>query len=210
MPDVKKLKPRKNSKGFHTKQKILDSAIQCLAKLGPASTTFQAIADHCKISQTLVVHYFKKKENVFPAVIDHLIERTLKHLSVEVDHEDSPAVQLKRFIRLSILAVRKDTPAAKAFLTLNFLAAFDENYQQQSGLIKEIVIKQISNILEAGVRQKEFKVKNIDQTSRQFTAYLTGVRLMLLNEKVDSSDEITIDVMTTHWLQILGVNLGKV
>ncbi len=210
MPDVMESKPRKNIKGSQTKQRILESAIHCLAEHGPSGATFQAIADHCKISQTLVVHYFRKKENVFPDVIDYLVERTKKIIDVEVDRADSATLQLQNFIRLSILAVRKDTAAAKVFLTLNFLAAFDKSYQQRSGRIKQMVVDQIAEILQVGIRKNEFKVQNINQTARQLTAYLTGVRLMLLNEKVNLSDETVIAVTAHQWLLILGVNLSTV
>ncbi len=204
MIEAKVKKTRKKIKGLKTHEKIMESAIQCLAGLGHANTTFQSIADHCGISQPLVVHYFKKRENVFPSVIDYLIRRTQNALHIEVDRADSPTLQLRKFIRFSLLAVRADSNSAKVFLTLNFLAAFEDRFRDSSSQIKQMVSNELIEILIEGIKKNEFNVKEVPLTARLITAYVTGLRMTMLNEKSMFTDETLIQSMEDHCLKIVG------
>lgn len=207
MTEVKIKKTRKKIKGLKTQEKVMQSAIYCLAHLGHASTTFQSIADHCGISQPLVVHYFKKRENVFPSVIDYLIRRTQNAIHIEVDRLDSPTVQLQKFLRLSLLAVRLDAESAKVFLTLNFLAAFEDRYRDNSSRIKQMVSNELIEILVEGIKKNEFSVKEVPLTARMITAYITGLRMTMLNEKSMFTDETLIQTVEDHCLKIVGAKV---
>lgn len=208
MAEVKVKKTRKKIKGLKTQERIIESAIHCLAHLGHATTTFQSIADHCGISQPLVVHYFKKRENVFPHVIDYLIRRTQNAIHIEVERTDSATLQLKKFIRLSLLAVRSDANSAKVFLTLNFLAAFEDRFRDSSSQIKQMVSNELIEILVEGIKTKEFNVKEVPLTARMLTAYITGIRMTMLNEKSMFTDETFIQSFEDHCLKIVGANPG--
>lgn len=204
MPEVKVKKTRKKIKGLKTQVKIMESAIHCLSHAGHANTTFQSIADHCGISQPLVVHYFKKRENVFPQVIDYLIHRTQNAIHIDVDRTDSATLQLKKFIRLSLLAVRSDENSAKVFLTLNFLAAFEDRFRDSSSQIKQMVSNELIEIIVQGIKTKEFNVKEVPLTARMITAYITGLRMTMLNEKSMFTDETLIQILEAHCLKIVG------
>ncbi len=201
------VKDRLKNKGQKTHQKILQAAIQNLAQLGYAKTTFQSIADHCGLSQPLVVHYFKNRENVFPAVINYIVTQTKDVIAITADPEDPPSVQLRKFIRLSLTAVRKDDASAKVILTLNFLAAFEERFQESSAQIKHMVTTELSTIISAGNKTKEFRVKDIAITTRLLTAYITGVRMSMLNEKLLFADDDLIRLMEEHCLKIVGASV---
>lgn len=204
MLDVMIKKTRRKIKGTRTHEKILQSAIFCIAHAGHEKTTFQTIADHCGISQPLVVHYFKKRTNVFPHVVDYLVNRTQYVIQFQSGRSETATQRLRKFIRISLSAVREDTASAKVFLTLSFLAAFEESYRDRSGQIKQMVANELVEILAAGIKSNEFEVKELLLTSRLITAYLSGVRMTMLNENSLFSDESMIRAMEDHCLKIVG------
>lgn len=189
---------------MRTQEKILQSAIHCLANLGYQNTTFQSIANHCGLSQPLVVHYFKKKENVFPAVIEYLAQRTRSILNTEVVHDSSPADRLRDFVRVSIGNARKEAEPARILLTLSFLAVFDEKFRPSNGQIKQIVINDLTEILLAGVKAGQFDVSEVTLTAKLITSYIMGVRMNLLNEMPVVPDETLIAAAEKHCLAIVG------
>lgn len=193
------------TKGERTREKILKSSIQCLATLGYEKTTFQAIADHCGISQPLVVHYFEKRENVFPSVIEYLITRTQDVIRKEIDHTRSAVDRLNDFIRISLEYVRKEPAEAKVFLTLSLFATFNDQYRSFNAKIKQSAIHELTEILDAGIKTHEFKVTDTSMTAKMIASYIMGVRMNLLNEKPVIPDAKIIRSTQEHCLAILNL-----
>lgn len=191
------------TKGERTREKILKSSIQCLATLGHEKTTFQAIADHCGISQPLVVHYFEKRENVFPSVIEYLLSRTEDILRKEIDHTRSAVDRLNDFVRVSLEYVRREPDEAKVFLTLSLFATFSDQYRAFNGKIKQSAIRELIEILDAGNKSKEFKIKDTATTAKMIASYVMGVRMNLLNERPVIPDAKIIQTTQEHCLAIL-------
>lgn len=200
---VKKNDSARLSKGERTREKILRSAVQSLAHLGYERTTFQSIADDCGISQPLVVHYFKRKENVFPFVIEYLTSRTRDVIQAELDRSCAPARRLRDFVRVSISYARKEPEEAKIFLTLSYLAAFDDKYRHSNAEIKSVAVHELIDILVAGVRGGSFHVDELPLTAKLIASYIMGVRMNLLNEKPSFSDDSIIQTAEKHCLMIV-------
>jgi len=194
--------PEKLTKGERTRAKILQSAVQCLAKLGYEKTTFQAIADHCGISQPLVVHYFEKRENIFPSVIDYLLGHTQNVIRLELDQSASASRRLNDFVRISLEYVRKEPEEAKVFLTLSLFATFDEQSRLHNGKIKQYAIRELIGILDSGVESREFHVQDTQLTAKMIASYIMGVRMNMLNEKAIIPDEKMIRMTQKHCMAI--------
>jgi AcrR family transcriptional regulator len=193
----------KLTKGERTREKIIKSAIQCLAKLGYEKTTFQAIADQCGISQPLVVHYFEKRENVFPSIIEYLLRHTQDVVRERIDPNASPTVRLQEFIRLSLENVRNEADEAKVLLTLSLFATFDHQYRLYNGQFKRYVIQELAEIIESGVERGEFSIQDSKLTAKMLMSYIMGIRMNMLNEKPVFPDSKIIQTAQEQCLAIL-------
>ena len=55
-----------------TRESLIRRAITCFSKKGFEATTFDAIAKEAGVSRPLVTHYFKRKDDLFLACVQHV------------------------------------------------------------------------------------------------------------------------------------------
>lgn len=144
-------------KADQTKAKIIKSAAFCLAHLGERETTFQAIADHCGVSQPLVVKYLKNREGIFSNVIEEMVEKA-KSATVEVLSQSSSATDaLTKYLFVSLENFEKDQTIPRIYLMLYYFAGIDPKFRAINSEIKRGAVDRIYNILEAGIESGEFR-----------------------------------------------------
>lgn len=194
------LAENKISKGEKTKELAILSAIHCIAKLGYGETTFQAIADHSKLSQPLVVHYFKKKENVFPMVINYLIKMAQE---VHVTSELSATQDLKDYLTAAIKIFRLAPNTARVYFTLTYLAVFKDCYKNSYSKIKDVNIRRLADIISKGIERNEFSSGSILLKAQMINCFIAGILVDLLVLESVSTDEEILELLHQSSLSIL-------
>lgn len=144
-------------KADQTKAKIMRSAAFCLAHFGERETTFQAIADHCGVSQPLVVKYLKNREGIFSSVLEEMVEKA-RSITVETLSQSSSAKEaLTNYLFVSLENFERDQTISKIYLMLHYFAGIDLKYKAINSQIKKVAVDRIYGILEAGVESGEFR-----------------------------------------------------
>lgn len=135
----------------------MKSAAFCLAHLGEKETTFQAIADHCGVSQPLVVKYLKNREGIFSSVIDEMVEKA-KSTTVEfLSHSSSATDALTKYLFVSLENFEKDEIIPRIYLMLYYFAGIEPKYRAINSQIKKSAVDRIYRILEKGIASGEFR-----------------------------------------------------
>ena len=134
-------------KGELQKVKVIESASYCLVHFGERGMTFQAIAEHCKISQSSVV-------NIFPVVLDYWINRARDITAAAIVPEQSPEEKLKAYLKVSHQVFFERNDVSISFLTLHALAGVDEKYRLLNSQIKEVAQNRVADLL-----KKELKIE---------------------------------------------------
>lgn len=184
---------QKISKGEKTKELAIQSAIHCLAYLGYAETTFQAIADHSGLSQPLVVHYFKKKDNVFPTVIDYLIQRAQ---ATQLQSQGSSASEdLRAYLVTAVQIFRFAPSTSRVYFTLTYLAIFKDQYKTSYAKIREANIHRLTDIIAKGISHKEFTSGSILLKAQIINSFLAGVFVDLMIANSTASDEEILELL---------------
>jgi AcrR family transcriptional regulator len=176
------------TKGQRTFEKAIRSAIHCLANLGYDQTTFQAIADHAGLSQPLVVHYFKKKENVFPQVIDYLLAKNAQ-LGRPGAMKLSAREELRTYLKEAIRIFRENPDSSKIYFTLSFMAVFKESYRISNTKLKQANLERLINILAHGIHTGEFSPDALIGKARMINNLLAGTFMDILTETSSMSDD---------------------
>ena len=192
---------QKLSKGEKTKELSIQSAIHCLANLGYAETTFQAIADHSGLSQPLVVHYFKKKENVFPTVIDYLIQRA--QATQLPPHSSSATEDLRVYLAAAVQIFRFAPSTSRVYFTLTYLAVFKDQYKTSYAKIREANIHRLTDIIAKGIAHKEFSSGSILLKAQIINSFLAGVFVDLMIANSTASDEEILELLFKGSLALL-------
>ena len=175
-------------KGELQKVKVIESASYCLVHFGERGMTFQAIAEHCKISQSSVVKYLKSRDNIFPVVLDYWINRARDITAAAIVPEQSPEEKLKAYLKVSHQVFFERNDVSISFLTLHALAGVDEKYRLLNSQIKEVAQNRVAGFIEEGIKDKSFKKVNTKLVAKTIHNSLMGYLLSSITETSKPSD----------------------
>lgn len=91
-------------------QRIVDAALDVFSRSGYRGATVEEIAGKAGMSKANVLYYFRRKRDIYLAVLEHTLEVWLDPLE-HLDAGGDPAEQLWRYIRIK-LQMSKQSPAA--------------------------------------------------------------------------------------------------
>jgi AcrR family transcriptional regulator len=84
------------------RQQIVGAAVECLAELGFARTSFAQIAERVSISPALISYHFHDKATMLTVVVDSIIDDINAALTSEVGDAADHCVALDRLIRAQV------------------------------------------------------------------------------------------------------------
>src|SRR5690606_897875 len=67
-----------------TRQKLLDTTVECLMSHGWAMTTVGLIAEKAGISRGALQHYYRTREDLITAALDHMWSASADHIMGEL------------------------------------------------------------------------------------------------------------------------------
>lgn len=176
------------TKGDLRRIKIIESASYCLAHFGERGTTFQAIAEHCKISQASVVKYLKTRENIFPTVLEYSISRARAVTESAVNQTETPEQKLRSYLKVSYKLFHERHEISVTILTLHYFAGIDEKFRLINSQIKDIAQERIAGIISEGMSDGSFKKVNARLAAKMLHNCLMGYLLSSITETSKPSD----------------------
>jgi AcrR family transcriptional regulator len=72
--------PPKQDRSRVTRQRLLESAVTCLAELGWSGSTVSVVAEHAGVSRGAAQHHFPTREDLFAAAVHHVSKERSKAL----------------------------------------------------------------------------------------------------------------------------------
>ena len=70
----------KQDRSRATRQRLLESAVTCLAELGWTGSTVTVVAEHAGVSRGAAQHHFPTREDLFTAAVEYVAEERSKAL----------------------------------------------------------------------------------------------------------------------------------
>lgn len=113
-PDSSTPPARKTRIQARNEQRILDAAEQVFASYGYRGATIDTIADKAEMSKPNLHYYFKRKRDLYIAVLTRTLDIWLAPLS-ELDPEGDPAQELRRYILEKVEMTRTNPIASRLF-----------------------------------------------------------------------------------------------
>lgn len=110
MPQAKSATPRKTRIQAQNEELILDAALAVFSAYGFRGTTVDQIAAKCGLSKPNLLYYFRRKADIYTAVLEHTLIHWLQPLRA-LDAEGDPIAELTRYIRAK-MRMSHDNPAA--------------------------------------------------------------------------------------------------
>jgi len=175
-------------KQVQVKQKIVKVASSVFNKFGFKKSTIEDIAQAAGMGKSSIYYYFKSKEDIFEAVV----QQEAYELSLELEKKvinsiDNPKEKIRNYVLIRMRFLKE---------MVNFFEALKNDYLGNLTFTERIRKKydkeeqqMLSGILEEGVSQGIFKVRNTKFVALVLVTFLKGLESsLLINEEMALED----------------------
>lgn len=138
-----------------SRDRLLDAAVRLFEGRGYGSVTMGEIAEEAGLSRPTVYRHFTSKEDILWALTEQAGERTTQIITTVASSSASPSEQLRTLIRSHAQVLVKHRVVFR--LTLRTQLELGEARRKQLAEAQRQYLHVTSNIIEAGVRQGEFR-----------------------------------------------------
>ena len=172
----------------NSKQQIIEAASVTFNRYGFKKTTMDDIAYAAGKGKSSLYYYFKNKEEVFEAVVNHEAENLVSEINKVLGRSKSATEKLKSYINVRMKRFIERGNLATA-LNDNFLATFSF-IEKIRNSYKDFEIDTISGIIHEGVEHNEFKPVDAEFTAETILTCMVGFELPLLTRTTPNSDSL--------------------
>jgi len=166
---------------------ILEGALHCYATIGFDKTTYQEIANACGVTQPLVIHYFKKKTDIFELVARY-IRLNFQNMAIEAISKETTAEKMMIAYNDSCFEwSQKFSQHAKVWALYYYHCGLKPKYKKLNTEMVTLGEARILAILEAGVKAKEFQPGALSVRARMIRLVVTGMLILDNTEKLPVS-----------------------
>lgn len=114
MPQEDSAAPRKTRIQAQNEELILDAALEVFSTYGFRGTTVDQIASRCGLSKPNLLYYFRRKEDIYTAVLERTLTGWLEPLR-SLDPKGDPIEQLSGYITAKLALARARPEASRLF-----------------------------------------------------------------------------------------------
>lgn len=106
--------PRKTRIQAQNEELILKAALEAFSAYGFRGATVDQIAANCGLSKPNLLYYFRRKEELYVAVLEHTLHDWLEPLR-RLDPAGEPIAEITRYIQAKIRLSRDNPKASRLF-----------------------------------------------------------------------------------------------
>lgn len=157
-----------------TTERILTTSLSLFCEKGYYATSIEEIAKQAQISKGLLYHYFKSKEELLSALVDHRIEDVLVVMNA-AKRKRTPAVQIRHIVEGALADVQRQPEVFRFYLNLFSQPKLDPSVATASQKLMDEQARQFE------VQTTMFEKLGADNPrvrSLYFSSTLQGIMLM--------------------------------
>ncbi len=160
-------------KSEEKKNILLQVAQSIFARFGLFKTTVDEIAKAARMGKSSIYYYFRSKEDIFKAVLEKELKILKEKIAEAIAESRSPQEKLKNFI---VTRMKYSKELANIYGALKdeylrhyaFIQKLRQNYDREE-------INTVKNILQEGINQKVFFIKDLESTSFAIGTAIKGL-----------------------------------
>lgn len=175
------------------RESIIQASSEIFSRFGYKKTTMDEIARALNKGKSSIYYYFKSKEEIFEAVIDHEAQVLKNELSAVVKRSDDPERILRTYVKVRMSSFEKLSNYYNAIFNrdLDYFDFIDKQREKYDRM--EIAF--IRYILWRGVRSGHFNLKNTGLAALAVQTALKGLELPLFWQKRNYGLEDRLDAI---------------
>lgn len=172
---------------------IIERAGRVFARFGFKKTTMNEIAHSLSKTKGSIYYYYKSKEEIFAAIVEREGNIAQAELRQAVNRESDPALMLRTYILTRMRFMNH---------LGNLYAALREDYLRHYSFIEKLretitrsEQEMINHILQTGISQGVFAVKDPELASFALVMALKGLEFSVMSEKTPDDIEHDADIL---------------
>jgi TetR/AcrR family transcriptional regulator len=114
MPQAKPVAARKTRIQARNEERILEAALEVFSVYGYRGTTVDQIAARARMSKPNLLYYFRRKQDIYVAVLEHTLADWLEPLRA-IDAGGDPLEQISRYVAAKLRLSREKPEASRLF-----------------------------------------------------------------------------------------------
>ncbi len=191
-----------------SKDRIVAAAIELISEKGYLGTSFQMIADRCKVSQSAVIHHFRNREELVEGVLKQLLKHNHELVAGSMKPEDGARTRLMKHFAGNLNWATKYEHEGQMLLFLYYSASYDERFSRFYNEMLKNARNRIREHLLAGIREGVFP-KKLDtvQAAEQLHDALLG---SFVNYVAVRKAGIKAKLPLAKWERLIALYEGKI
>lgn len=135
-------------KGDVRRARILEAAIQCMAKYGVEKTNFESIGQEAGMLRAHVAYYYPDRDEIIRSAIRFAIA-TVQHVTVEyVSQSTNPVERLAAFVNGTFAWLEQYPVQMRIILLMYYYGSYDSEFRKIHTAVREVGAKRIDALLE--------------------------------------------------------------
>ena len=161
---------------------IAEGAIECYADIGYALTTFEKIAEKCKISRPLIKHYFDTREEVFDFSIRY-IRANFQRLAIEYIGEGRTTLEkLERYVTSTFHWLDRFPTHIRVWIYYLHYCSIVDSMKEQNTEFVNIGHDRIAALIQLGIDEGKFNVSDLRAAAKQVQVIISGALITCVCE----------------------------
>ena len=181
------------SKEEQLRAQVLQAAQKLFKQYGLQKVTMEDVAKAIGKGKSTLYYYYKSKEEIFDAVVDHEIRDVQSQLRKALEQADTAAAKLETFVITKLRVLRKKAALYNLLyqdITRHYILEFTERTRQS---YQQTEVDMVKQILQLGVDNKEFTAlvnQDLEQVAIVLNSSVLGMEQhTLLNEQYEKAEE---------------------
>ena len=168
-------------------ESILDTAKKMFARYGLRKTSLEEVARMARVAKATIYNYFENKDQVYLEVLRREIDDVIKQVSLSVEQAASPVDKLRAFVHAKFRYMKE----AINILNLD-REGIDKLLPKTAGIYDSLFKREVEIIrciLDRGVNEGVFRIKDVLLTAQAISYALKGFELNWLVQESDKQIE---------------------
>jgi len=153
---------------------ILEAAIRNYCTIGIENTTYDSIAKTCKISRSLIQHYFQDKDEIFEMVVKYIRVQYQQYAIKAFQQKEDPKERLMAYAESAVRWIHDYPNYQKVWNLFYYYCGVNARWRNLETELVTLGHNRITALLQAGADQGIFPGDHLSKRAKQIQVLITG------------------------------------
>ena len=181
----------KNTRRVPTKEKIINAAIRCFARMGIEQTKLIDIAEAAKIKHNLILYHFQDFEELCMACVEKVVHNFFQETQeISLEKQKNTLHHLQEFINAHFQLAKQHPAAFSLWLHFYYKTSHNDHYKQLLKTLTFSSLEKLKSIIMQHAHEKNLEMSDlqIELSAKMIIGQIIGQLILSLAEENPNFD----------------------